>query len=115
MPTSSFAKSMNPISPNSLNLSDLLSKQRLEQRTPAKNTEDAKLLEAANEFEVLLVQQMMKSMRSTSFESGLVNKSEGEKVFQSMLDEQYARLSTQSSGMGLGEMIYQEYRSHLKK
>ena len=117
MPTSSFAKSMNPISPNSLNLSDLLSKQRLErleQRTPA-NTEDAKLLEAANEFEVLLVQQMMKSMRSTSFESGLVNKSEGEKVFQSMLDEQYARLSTQSSGMGLGEMIYQEYRSHLKK
>ena len=106
---------MNPISPNSLNLSDLLSKQRLEQRTPAKNTEDAKLREAANEFEVLLVQQMMKSMRSTSFESGLVNKSEGEKVFQSMLDEQYARLSTQSSGMGLGEMIYQEYRSHLKK
>ena len=118
MPTSSFAKSMNPISHNSLNLSDLLSKQRLErieQRTPAKNTEDAKLLEAANEFEVLLVQQMMKSMRSTSFESGLVNKSEGEKVFQSMLDEQYARLSTQSSGMGLGEMIYHEYRSHLKK
>jgi len=57
----------------------------------------------------------MKSMRSASFESGLVNKSEGEKVFQSMLDEQYARLSTQSSGMGLGEMIYQEYRSHLKK
>jgi hypothetical protein len=32
-----------------------------------------------------------------------------------MLDEKYGRLSTQSSGMGLGEMIYQEYRSHLKK
>ena len=109
---------MNPISPSSLNLSDLLSKQRLErieQRTLVKNTEDVKLLDAANEFEVLLVQQMMKSMRSASFESGLVNKSEGQKIFQSMLDEQYARLSTQSSGMGLGEMIYQEYRSHLKK
>ena len=109
---------MNPIALNSLNLGDLLAKQRLErieQRPPAQNTEDAKLLEAANEFEVLLVQQMMKSMRSAGFESGLVNKSEGEKVFQSMLDEQYARISTQSNGMGMGEMIYQEYRSNLKK
>ena len=109
---------MNPIAPNSLNLGDLLAKQRLEQieqRTPAQNTQDAKLLEAANEFEVLLVQQMMKSMRSAGFESRLVNKSEGEKVFQSMLDEQYARISTQSNGMGMGEMIYQEYRSSLKK
>jgi hypothetical protein len=32
-----------------------------------------------------------------------------------MLDEQYARISTQSNGMGMGEMIYQEYRSSLKK
>jgi flagellar protein FlgJ len=109
---------MNPIASNSLNFGDLLSNQRLErieQRAPTQNTEDEKLLDAANEFEVLLVQQMMKSMRSSGFESGLVDKSEGEKVFQSMLDEQYARISTLSNGMGMGEMIYKEYRSNLKK
>ena len=109
---------MNPISANTPKLGDLLSRQRLErieQRLDGNGSEGAKLREAANEFEVLLLQQMMKSMRSAGFESGLVKKSEGEKVFQGMLDEQYARLSTQSKGMGLADMIYKEYRSHLKK
>jgi flagellar protein FlgJ len=109
---------MNPISANTPKLEDLLSRQRLErieQRLPGNGSEGAKLREAANEFEVLLFQQMMKSMRSAGFESGLVKKSEGEKVFQGMLDEQYARLSTHSKGMGLADMIYKEYRSHLKK
>ena len=109
---------MNPISANTPKLGDLLSRQRLErieQRLPGNGSEGAQLREAANEFEVLLLQQMMKSMRSAGFESGLVKKSEGEKVFQGMLDEQYARLSTPSKGMGLADMIYKEYRSHLKK
>ena len=109
---------MNPISANTPKLGDLLSSQRLErieQRLPGNGSEGAKLREAANEFEVLLFQQMMKSMRSAGFETGLVKKSEGEKVFQGMLDEQYARLSTQSKGMGLADMIYKEYCSHLKK
>ena len=77
--------------------------------------EDAKLREAANEFEAIFVQQMLKSMRKTSLESDLLPKSEGEKIFRSMLDEQYAKLSAKSGSIGLGHMIYQQLKSNLEK
>ena len=78
-------------------------------------TDDAKLREASNEFEAIFIQQMLKTMRKTSFESDFNKKSEGEKIFRSMLDEQYAILSAKSRRLGLGEMIYQQLKSNLKK
>ena len=54
-------------------------------------------------------------MRKTSLESNFIKKSEGEKIFRSMLDEQYAILSAKSGKLGLGEMIYQQLKSNLKK
>ena len=80
----------------------------------AKNN-DVRLLEASNEFEAIFIQQMLKTMRKTSLESGFIKKSEGEKIFRSMLDEQYAILSAKSGRLGLGEMIYQQLKSNLKK
>ena len=78
-------------------------------------SDDAKLRETASEFEVIFIQQMLKTMRESSFESDLLPKSEGEKMFQSLLDEQYANLSSKSGSMGLGEMIYQQLKSNLDK
>ena len=118
MLTSSSVDIMNLIQSSTMKLGDMLGNQQLQRfewKLPEQTSEKAKLLEAANEFEVLFLQQVMKSMRDASFESGLVRKSEGETVFQSMLDEQYAKLSTRSSGLGLGEMIYQQYQSHLDR
>jgi len=54
-------------------------------------------------------------MRKTSFESDLLPKSEGEKVFQSLLDEQYALLSAKSGSLGLSEMIYQQLKPKVDK
>ena len=68
-----------------------------------------------NEFEAIFIQQMLKTMRKTSLESDFIKKSEGEKIFRSMLDEQYAILSAKSGRLGLGEMIYQQLKSNLKK
>jgi flagellar protein FlgJ len=78
-------------------------------------TDDAKLREAANDFESIFIQQMLKTMRKTSFESDLLPKSEGEKVFQSLLDEQYAQISAKSGSLGLGEMIYQQLKPKVNK
>ena len=77
--------------------------------------DNAKLREAANEFEAIFIQQMLKTMRKTSLESDFIKKSEGEKIFRSMLDEQYAILSAKSGRLGLGEMIFQQLRYNLKK
>jgi flagellar protein FlgJ len=78
-------------------------------------TDDVKLREAANDFEAIFIQQMLKTMRKTSFESDLLPKSEGEKVFQSLLDEQYAQISAKSGSLGLGEMIYQQLKPKVNK
>ena len=78
-------------------------------------SDDDKLREAANDFEAIFIQQMLKTMRKTSFESDLLPKSEGEKVFQSLLDEQYALLSSKSGSLGLSEMIYQQLKPKVDK
>ncbi len=78
-------------------------------------TDDARLRETSNEFEAIFIQQMLKTMRKTSLESDLIKKSEGEKIFRSMLDEQYAKLSAKSGSLGLGQMIYQQLKSNLEK
>ena len=89
---------------------------QLREHPDAKNkTDDTRLREASNEFEAIFIQQMLKTMRKTSLESDLIKKSEGEKIFRSMLDEQYAILSAKSGSLGLGEMIYQQLKSNLKK
>ena len=77
--------------------------------------DDAKLREASNQFEAIFIQHMLKTMRKTSLESDFIKKSEGEKIFRSMLDEQYAILSAKSGRLGLGEMIYQQLKTNLKK
>ena len=109
---------MSPIQSPTFRLDDLTSMHRLERmerHASVKTVEKERLREVASEFEVLFLQQVMNSMRDSGFESGLVRKSEGEKMFQSMLDDQYARLGTHSGGgLGLGDMIYNQYLSHLE-
>ena len=105
-------------SPSALRLEELTSihrHERMERHGSVKIREQERLREAATEFEVLFLQQVMKSMRDSGFKSELLRKSEGEKMFQSMLDEQYARLGNQSDGgLGLGKMIYKQYLSNLE-
>lgn len=74
-------------------------------------SDDIKLREAANEFEAIFVQQMLETMRKTSLEANLIPKSEGEKVFQSMLDEHYSKVMAKTGSLGLGEMIYKQLMS----
>ena len=78
-------------------------------------SDDKKLREAANEFEAIFVQQLLKTMRKTSLETNLIPKSEGEKVFQSMLDEHYSKVMAKSGSLGLGEMIYKQLMSNRGK
>ena len=78
-------------------------------------SDDLKLRDAANEFEAIFIQQMLKTMRKTSIESDLIPKSEGEKLFQSMLDEKYSEISAKSGSLGLGDMIYKQLKTHVNR
>ena len=82
---------------------------------PENISDEAKLREAANDFEAIFIQQMLKTMRKTSLESNFIPKSEGEKYFRSMLDEHYAQLTAKSGSLGLGEIIYKQLISKNSK
>ena len=88
---------------------------QLKMPQPKDITDNNKLREAANEFEAIFVQQMLKTMRKTSLDSDLIPKSEGEKFFRSMLDEHYAILASKSGRLGLGDMIYNQLKSNKEK
>ena len=78
------------------------------------SNDDAQLRKAAEDFEALLTQQMLKTMREAGFKSDLLPESNGEKVFRSMLDEQYAQSMAQSGG-SLAEALLRQLKPPAKK
>jgi Rod binding domain-containing protein len=69
------------------------------------------LRQAAKEFESIFAYQMVSAMRKTvsSGEEGLINKGQGEKIFEGMLDEEWAKkMVSQNGSNSLGETIYRQ-------
>ena len=76
----------------------------------------AALRRAAEEFESIFAYQMVSAMRKTVSwgEGGLVPKGSGEKVFESMLDEEWAKkIVSQNGPQSLGETIYRQMAEKL--
>ncbi len=64
---------------------------------------------ACQSFEGYFMQMMFRSMRSTLTESdGLFKKSQAEKMFTEMLDEEYAKKSAETGGIGLADMMQKQ-------
>jgi len=69
----------------------------------------AALKKASEEFEAIFAYQMVAAMRTTVSDGGMVEKSNGEKIFESMLDEEWAKkLTSQTGSQGLAKTIYQQ-------
>ncbi len=71
-------------------------------------SENKKLRQACADFEALLLNKLVSSMRKSVPEGGLFEKSFGEKMFQSMHDEELSRQMASGRGTGLGELLYQK-------
>lgn len=76
-----------------------------------KAKKDKELRDACAAFEGMFMDMMMRTMRQAGMESSLVKKSNGEKIFTEMLDQQYVDILTKRHDSGLGESLYQ----HLKQ
>ncbi len=67
------------------------------------------LREVAKEFEALFIEMMFDSMRETvDREHSLFDGGYAEEVFEDMLYEQYSLIMSDSGGMGLADMIYDQ-------
>ena len=72
------------------------------------------LKESAKEFEAVFIHQMISAMRKTVSESGLMPKSNGQKIFEGMLDEEWAKkLAGKSGPSSLGDILYRQLSARL--
>ncbi|MEN8258380.1 MAG: rod-binding protein [Thermodesulfobacteriota bacterium] len=79
------------------------------QQTKMSPQEKEQLRKACNDFEALLTKQMLSTMRESTFETeGLFEKSYGEKLFQSMADQEMAERMATGGGIGFGDMLFQQ-------
>lgn len=81
---------------------DLQSVQDL--RAQFKNDPQAGVKAAAQEFEALFLQMVMKSMRATTSQDGLLD-SESSRFFTGMLDQQVAKDISQTGTLGLAQLL----------
>ena len=68
---------------------------------------------ACEEFESYFLQMMFREMRKTSFnEDGMFARSNAEKIFTDMMDEEVAKSAAKAGGIGLADMMYKQMVAH---
>jgi flagellar protein FlgJ len=67
-----------------------------------------KLKKACADFESLFLNYLLKSMRSSVSEGGIIDQSEESKIFKSMFDENLAKEIAASGGLGLGDILFEK-------
>ncbi len=79
--------------------------------------DEAKLKKACVEFESYFIKMMLSSMRSTvNSDDSFLPKSNAEKMFQDMLDEEYAKKAAEGgNGIGLAQMLYKQLSANVIK
>ncbi|MFH1215943.1 MAG: rod-binding protein [Pseudomonadota bacterium] len=70
--------------------------------------ENKKLEEACRDFEAILLNKLLSTMRESIPDDGLFEKSFGEKMYQSMLDEEMTKNMAHGKGIGIGELLYRQ-------
>ncbi|MFW5782109.1 MAG: rod-binding protein [Candidatus Muiribacteriaceae bacterium] len=100
-----------------LNISGIqrMNNHRLDQLSKQTSGTEQKeeLKKTCQEFESLFVNQLMKEMRKTVDKSGFIDGGHGEEIFQSMLDEEYAKEISKSQTLGLSDMLYSQLSINL--
>jgi peptidoglycan hydrolase FlgJ len=65
----------------------------------------AEIRQAAQEFESLVLQQMLRTMRQASSLGGGFLQGSGERVYRDLMDEELARVLARGGGLGLADML----------
>lgn len=70
---------------------------------------DSALYKACEDFQSIFIKQMLDTMRKTVDKSdSMVQQNEGEKVFEDMLYDEYAKKMSKSAGFDLADNIYKQ-------
>jgi len=73
-----------------------------------KKVDREKLKKACADFEALLLARMLKLMRQSIPQNGLLGNGPGKEIYQSLMDQELAKKMSQRGGVGLGEVLYRQ-------
>jgi len=74
--------------------------------------DDKKLMEVCKEFESIFIYMMLKEMRKTVPEDGLIEKSQGTRIFEEMyMDELSKEMSKGDNSLGIAKMLYDQFKN----
>ncbi len=63
---------------------------------------------AAEEFEAFFLSQFLNSMSAGVETDGMFGGGESEKIFQSMMNDEYAKSMSRQGGVGIADAVYRE-------
>ena len=75
--------------------------------------EEARLKDASKQFEQVFMKQMLSEMRKSVDKSKLFGEGKDEDTFQDMLDNERAKSWSDSGGVGLAQLIYEQMRNQI--
>ena len=75
--------------------------------SPGTSKTNKQLNSLSKQFESIFVHQLLKSMRSTVQKTGLFD-SHATNMYESLHDEEIAKLMTEQKGIGLADVIYRD-------
>jgi flagellar protein FlgJ len=73
------------------------------------------LKKSSQEFEAMLVMEMLKAMRQASPPGGLFEKSTATELYREMLDAETAKAACKGKGLGIAEAIYRQMAPLVEK
>lgn len=73
--------------------------------------DDKKLMDVCREFESVFVHMMLKGMKKTVPEDGLIEKSQGTRIFEEMHLEELSKEMTKGDGIGIAKMMYEQFKA----
>lgn len=74
----------------------------------ADTPKERKLKETCQDFEAIIIQQMLTAMRKTIPKDGLFSSGYAEDMYQSMYDEGLSKEIASGRGLGLADVLYKQ-------
>ena len=78
----------------------------------SKNKSKEDLKQVAEQFEAIFVDMYLKEARKGELADTLFS-NQASDTFQSMLDQEYSKLMSQKTGLGIAEALYTQFKDHV--
>lgn len=88
-------------------------KETIEKIDKNKEFEKKRLREVSEDFEALMINQMLKEMRKTVNKSDLINGGIAEQIFEDMLYDEYSKEFSKTKTFGLSDIIYNQLEKYI--